>query len=35
GYTSKEIGKILGLLDATVRSKEHRGLMKLRDAWRN
>lgn len=30
GYTSKEIGKILGLLPATVRSKEHRGLEKLK-----
>ena len=30
GYTSKEIGKILGLNENTVRSKERRALEKLR-----
>ncbi len=30
GYTSKEIGKILGLNENTVRSKESRALKKLR-----
>lgn len=30
GYTGKEIGKMLGMLPATVRSKEHRALKKLR-----
>ena len=30
GYTSKEIGKILGLNENTVRSKEHRALKKMR-----
>ncbi len=30
GYTSKEIGEILGMNDATVRSREHRALARLR-----
>ena len=30
GYTSEEIGRLLGMKAATVRSKEHRALQKLR-----
>ena len=30
GYTSKEIGDIMGMNDATVRSREHRALKQLR-----
>lgn len=30
GYTSREIGEILGMKSATVRSREHRALEKLR-----
>ncbi|MCR5097359.1 MAG: sigma-70 family RNA polymerase sigma factor [Lachnospiraceae bacterium] len=31
GYTSAEIGDIMGMNDATVRSREHRALKKLRE----
>mgnify|MGYP002855131018 FL=1 len=30
GYTSREIGEMMGMNDATVRSREHRALEKLR-----
>ena len=30
GYTSKEIGEILGMKDVTVRSREHRALARMR-----
>ncbi len=33
GYTSKEISKILGVRESTVRSKEHRAFLKLRKDW--
>ncbi len=33
GYTSKEISKILGVRESTIRSKEHRAFLKLRKDW--
>lgn len=33
GYTSKEIGKILGLRESTIRSKEYRAFLKIRKEW--
>ena len=33
GYTSKEIGKILGIRESTIRSKEYRAFLKLRKEW--
>ena len=33
GYTSKEISKILGVRESTLRSKEHRAFLKLRRDW--
>lgn len=35
GYTSREIGSMLSMNDATVRSKEHRALEKLRNGGLN
>ena len=33
GYTSKEISKILGIRESTIRSKEYRAFLKLRKEW--
>ena len=33
GYTSKEIGKILGIRESTIRSKEYRAFLRLRKEW--
>ena len=33
GYTSKEIGRILGVRESTIRSKEYRAFLKLRKEW--
>lgn len=33
GYTSKEIAKVLGFRESTIRSKEYRAFLKLRKEW--
>ena len=33
GYTSEEIGRLLGISAGTIRSREHRALARLRKEW--
>ncbi len=33
GYTSKEISKVLGIRESTIRSKEYRAFLRLRKEW--